>query len=61
MMAAAMLLFEFFFGTQTNHSVISRRPVSASYAPNTDAASSNTQGAQHSSMVGEPGTSTSFS
>ena len=59
--AAAMVLLLFFFGIRTNHSVISRRPVSASYAPKIDAARSNTHGAHASPIVGEPGASTIFS
>jgi hypothetical protein len=59
-MPAAIVLLLFFLGRQTNHSVISLRPESASYAPKIEAARSNTQGAQASPKVGEPGASTIF-
>src|SRR5690554_888928 len=56
--AAAMVDFECFLGMIRLNSLISLRPDSASYAPNTEPAKSITHGAQASPIVGEPGAST---
>ena len=61
MIPAAIVLLLFFFGRQTNHSVISLRPEFASYAPKIDATRSKTHCAQASPNVGLPGASTIFS